>query len=1115
MKNTTSRIVSLFCALIAGSIPDGVQATPYASSVTVSSGTVSFYLNESGGNVVVTFEDGSTNANFNGMTTGTNEPSGKYSFSMSGHTTYSIAVSKTGNGIVARENNVIQNTNTSVYSTNYVLQGFGDPRGLAVNSDPTSPAFGRIYVSRGSTSSSTLLFDINPDGSWSTAGSAGTTLGISWSTETHVASPNKLTIAEANDDVIISDWSAANAGVWLTDPNLTTNELVLGPVGSANGMGAGVHGEEVGRAWLVGSLSTGANLLTVDATFPGPPYNCVLVYSNLTESALSGGTGWESAPSLIGPDIAVDLTESLGTGYYFCPSLFVGPNGYIYGGEYRSGVNAGDPAAVQVYDATYTNQLWTSRYNGGSSDYFNTESSGGSLCLPTDLAISPDDKYIVTAGYDNHLTVCSLTNGIPDVSTIYTVKPDIYGANGSYGLCNEVAWDAADNIYLLSYSEYGVKAITLGLSTLATTVGTAGGTTFFGLTFLNPTVSVYATNNPVISQANSHGNPTNGYFTIVRTGGNLSAPLTVNISYGGTATNGTYTTGSSSAVVFASGQTVTNILIKAVTDGIPRLTTYLTLTAAPSSSYTLQPGTATMSILNTATPYLVPAAGAASMYNAFSNDYASVVITRLGDTNTTETVNNFTTTGSATNGVDYTAPTAVTFNPGDLTKTTYIQPLIGGQPPVHSTTLPFSGNKTVVLGVGSGTGYTPAPGTVTLTIVDSASPPAPVLFADPLSDPNDQTNWNILGANGNMGNEPLDLEVSFGYDLTTVSGDTYAIPFPPNGSQYALRMTVNKQDGQGESGGPMTAVNAYLTNQAFSGNFAVRFNMNLIETGNFTEESGDSFTATGIFNNEEGALFGFDHDGMETNWYAGDEFTIGAQQESWAADGIFFWVSDSGGAYDDSFSPFEAFIGNGSPSTNTGWAILGGEPSANFVTSFKTNVFTSIASKLVPPNYNSGWTEGGPGLAANGSANYGLSVNTWSDVEIKQLNGVVTMSIDKTPIFVYTNTSIFTSGLLMLGYEDPYNGGEDTDAAVYYSNLRVVSIGGPVVTNIGVDNVHGNAIMDFSVTDDGTSFSVQSASNVTGPYTTVTSAITPLGNGSFQAVVPKNGNIQFYRILQQ
>ncbi len=45
-------------------------ANPYASAITNDNGTIRFYLNESGGNVTVVYEDGTTNANFNGTTTG-------------------------------------------------------------------------------------------------------------------------------------------------------------------------------------------------------------------------------------------------------------------------------------------------------------------------------------------------------------------------------------------------------------------------------------------------------------------------------------------------------------------------------------------------------------------------------------------------------------------------------------------------------------------------------------------------------------------------------------------------------------------------------------------------------------------------------------------------------------------------------------------------------------------------------------------------------------------------------------------------------------------------------------------------------------------------------------
>ena len=62
------------------------RATPYASCITNNAGTIQFYLNESNATVVVTYNDGSTNANYNGFTTGTNLLSGLHSFTLTPYT---------------------------------------------------------------------------------------------------------------------------------------------------------------------------------------------------------------------------------------------------------------------------------------------------------------------------------------------------------------------------------------------------------------------------------------------------------------------------------------------------------------------------------------------------------------------------------------------------------------------------------------------------------------------------------------------------------------------------------------------------------------------------------------------------------------------------------------------------------------------------------------------------------------------------------------------------------------------------------------------------------------------------------------------------------------------
>ena len=156
-------------------------------------------------------------------------------------------------------------------------------------------------------------------------------------------------------------------------------------------------------------------------------------------------------------------------------------------------------------------------------------------------------------------------------------------------------------------------------------------------------------------------------------------------------------------------------------------------------------------------------------------------------------------------------------------------------------------------------------------------------------------------------------------------------------------------------------------------------------------------------------------------------------------------------------------------------------------------------------------------MVSNGSILNGNTANNWADVEIKQLNNIVTLSIDKTPVFVYTNVTVFTSGRLMLGYNDPFDSVGSSDGAVYFSNLRVVSLASRMISQIAVNN--GSVIINFTTVDGdltASSFALQSASLVAGPYSDVANAsITPLSVGAFQAVAPQTGSMQFYRIRRE
>jgi hypothetical protein len=640
-----------------------------------------------------------------------------------------------------------------------------------------------------------------------------------------------------------------------------------------------------------------------------------------------------------------------------------------------------------------------------------------------------------------------------------------------------------------------------------------------------PVVSVTTTNS-IIAQTNSESIATNTSFTIASTPG---GPLTVNFTLNGTASGGSgypasYTAGSVGSVVLAAGQISTNINISAVIDSIPRPTTALTLTLQSGAGYSVgTPASASISILNTAPDEFFAAAGAAtSMYKAFSNDYTTIIITRWGDTNTevgaiTPGISNFDLSGTAVEGTDFTPPSPVTFNPGDSAQTSYLYPLVAGQLPTDSTNVPYTGNKTIIVNMASASGFSGSTNTAVLTIVDNANPPATTLYSDPLESVADSNNWKVTSANDNMQGYPIDDSIVFAYDLyddpldpVTLEGFGLAatpLPFPPNGATNALRMTVNKQYSQYNSfggypagdQGAAGAVNMYLTNAAFSGNFAIRFNMNLVE-------GFDSYDTV------EGALFGFNHSGTATNWFPGSQIQSGwgsGNSTNWASDGIWCWVSvdDGYGPFNGGPSDYMVFTDNGGTLPNTGFQVspIAQVSETNFANNFKSSVFTSPQ---------------GPGLAANVSPDNAqdslVDDTSWSDVELKQFNNIVTVSIDKTPICVYTNTTTFTNGYLMLGYEDPYDPIGGGDGAVYYSNLRVVRLSPPVMTEAALNA--GTYIFDFTSTDgDATSasFQIVGSTSVTGSYTPVPGAtITQLSNGAYQATVPTSGPINFYKIQQ-
>jgi hypothetical protein len=89
----------------------------------------------------------------------------------------------------------------------------------------------------------------------------------------------------------------------------------------------------------------------------------------------------------------------------------------------------------------------------------------------------------------------------------------------------------------------------------------------------------------------------------------------------------------------------------------------------------------------------------------------------------------------------------------------------------------------------------------------------------------------------------------------------------------------------------------------------------------------------------------------------------------------------------------------------------------------------------------------------------------WVDVEISKIGNIVTLWLNNTRILGYTNTTPYPSGNIMLGYVDAFDSVGATTSFVVYDNLRVVSLAPPVISiqPVGSTNAAGTS-KSFSVT---------------------------------------------------
>ena len=1010
LNSVNSTLASLF-ALFAFALT--APAHPYASGLTNTAGTISFILNESADNVKVIFDGGGAgNTNDLGALA-----KGVQSFALGVHTSYAIVVAKVGSGTPSQ---------ISVDANNFVK--FPNPRGVAVNQNPQNRNFGRVYAvnstpaTTGGRAVGRGMYLLNADlsdclGRGNTASTGLVVYAV------NASSPFKLGVG-SNDVVYVNDFSTAAATTWAYTADIGSTESNLVFAGIGEFTNATVHTDSASTPVTRGSLAAG-NLTLWNIEGAIAPFNSIARWD-----IGAGPFPWNTAPTILGnagiPSVA-DLTTDVD----------IGADGKFFTSVNRSAGT--DVPSIKCFDTDGTTLLWDS-FIGGNPDILKQTRA---------IMVSPDGKFLAAVHDDSHVSLLPLTNGVPDLAGLSSISIGPLTANG-----RDMAWDAADNIYTVSSGQALLRCYSLGFSTTCITSNdstVANGT--FKLIIPATTVSVTATT-PFASETG----PTPGVFTLTRVSADVSGALTVNFTNTGTATFGAdYISSNTNTIVFAPGQTSTNITITPVDDSLSELTETVILTVKGGGSYSATaPNPATVTIEdNDAQVLAISVTSSNSMYERIGADYATFAVTRSGATNAAAyDLTNFVYTGTAVSNVDYVAFTnPLTFNPGDVTLYFNVSPIDNAV---------YSGNKTVIVAAGTGTGYTPGVGSGTATIIDDEYAAESVLFADSLNG-NSSANWKTNFAANNLID---DYQVLWGTNLVD-----FGVSNAPNGSATALRMTVNKDEGTafGAAG-----VNVYPLGKSFTGNFALRFSMNLVQ------HDGASTT--------EFATFGINHSGTKSNWFQFSGDLVNNTPKD--SDGIWYGVvaDGSGSAPAD----FVQYVGNGA---------------ANAPLIVRTDFAGSFKNVFKRPPYSP------DGVAGSPACKTGNPNSIWSDVEVRNLGNVIRMSINKTPVFTYTNTTAFTNGDIMLGYCDPYASIGIGSGAVYYSNVRVVNIS-PVITSTVKSGSNLNVAFTDDSDDAAAKFLLLGSTLVTGTYTNMSATITKTGLGTYSTTTPFSlaNATKFFRI---
>jgi Calx-beta domain len=272
------------------------------------------------------------------------------------------------------------------------------------------------------------------------------------------------------------------------------------------------------------------------------------------------------------------------------------------------------------------------------------------------------------------------------------------------------------------------------------------------------TVSIAATD-PTASEPSSAG-----AFTVTRTGGGTTSPLTVSYAVSGTATSGSDFAALSGSVTIPIGRTSATIAVTPVDDDTIETSETVVVTLAASPAYIVgAASTATVGLTSDDVPTTVTVT-AFDAAAAEPTATGSFRIARTGRTTSSLAVT-YSVTGTATAGTDYTTLTGTVTIPVGATSATI------AVTPIDDTTVETP--ETVIMTLRESTRYTigtPSTATVTITDNDVLSTVTIDATDDAAAEPSGTGTFTVT----RTGSTTTALTVTYALGGTATSGSDYA-----------------------------------------------------------------------------------------------------------------------------------------------------------------------------------------------------------------------------------------------------------------------------------------------------------------------------------------------------